>query len=237
MIDTSRDMHTHPFEKGKTKEHMEKFVLEALHKGLRSIAFTDHAPMAERCSAQHVMSMREMDSYVRWAEELRLSYARDITIRIGIEADYHPWNNEMVSYLKDQYQPEILIGSLHLHTEPWDDWIRDMDCSRLAGFAFQQTEDLISTGLYDVLGHFDMFRMLPEQQGCCYQPELWRDSYERVFSLLAARGMVLECNYSGLRKKTADTFPAALSLEWSIPYGISLSAASDAHWPQDVGGF
>ena len=159
-LDISRDMHTHPFEKCHSMEAMEAFVFRAIELGLKEIAFTDHAPMNECLGAKHVMSMNDMDRYYKFSRELQEKYKNTIKIAVGIEADYHPQNISMIEKLKKEYPFDFIIGSLHLHTPPWKNAINSLTSAELADFSIKQLLDLVNSGLFDVLAHFDRFRQV-----------------------------------------------------------------------------
>ena len=150
-LDFSQDLHTHPFERGKSYEAMEAFVQRAIELGLTGIALTDHAPMASHFATKHCMSVDDVERYLNYSEKLRDKYFNDIQVFTGFEADYHPDNIEMINNLRKNYRFDLLIGAVHLHTLPWKDTVIKMNREELVDFAFKQTIDLINTGLFDVL--------------------------------------------------------------------------------------
>ncbi|MDL2229455.1 PHP domain-containing protein [Treponema sp. OttesenSCG-928-L16] len=236
IVDFSRDMHIHPFEKGRTREAMDAFVLSALEQGFRTIAFTDHAPMAAECRAKHVMSLEEMEGYVRYAGDLQKVYERDIRILIGIEADHHPLNCSMVEHLRKTYKPDLIIGALHLNTPAWEEAVSGLGPEEVCNFAFDRTLDLVSSGLYDVLAHIDRFVQVLYRLGYAFIPSQWKHRYLEVFRMLEIHNVILELNMNGYNT------PSGLPLEncaemllWSKPYKIAYTLSSDAHWPKDIG--
>ncbi|MCK9286992.1 MAG: histidinol-phosphatase HisJ family protein [Sphaerochaetaceae bacterium] len=234
FIDVSSDMHTHPFEKGKTKESMERFVERAIERKLATIAFTEHAPMAPTCKATHTLSMDELESYYVFADALKEKYRSKIKILVGIEADYHQGNLINIENLKKTYAFDLVLGSIHLHVDPHLETTKNFSDERLVAHAFDLTCQMIETDLFDGLAHLDFFRYALALRSSAYDPKPWRSHYEQIYEKLEQHTMFLEVNTSGLSKNFNSILPATDALAWSEPFRITYSLASDAHAPSQV---
>jgi len=59
---------------------------------------------------------------------------------------------------------------------------------------------------------------------------------EEILAAMASRGMALEINASGLARR-GQPYPAREIIAEAVRRGITLTAGSDSHRPEDVGGF
>jgi histidinol-phosphatase (PHP family) len=85
--------------------------------------------------------------------------------------------------------------------------------------------------LYDIVTHLDAPKHSgfwpPESQ----IPEIVQPALDRI----AAAGMGIELNMSGLVRPCQEIYPSPLILNLARERGIPISFGSDAHGPQDVG--
>ncbi|MHC1692558.1 MAG: histidinol-phosphatase HisJ family protein [Sphaerochaetaceae bacterium] len=233
-LDCTKDMHTHPFEKTRTKEGMESFVQVAIERRLKTLAFTDHAPMEGSLNACHTLSLDEMETYYVVAKALQEKYRTKIRILVGIEADYHPGNLRMIENLKKTYSFDIVLGSIHMHVPPYATEVGHLDDAQLVQYAFDRTSEMVESGLVDGVAHLDYFRRALHLRHSQYDPLLWRAAYEHVYAKMADHAVFLEVNTSGLAKDFHSVLPTQEALRWSEPYGLTYTMASDAHYPEDI---
>ena len=238
-IDVFRDMHTHPFEKGKSLEAMETFVLRAIELGLSEIAFSDHAPMDERIAAGHAMSIKEMDIYYDFSMKLKNKYKDIINVIIGIEADYHPLNFSMIEKLKKKYSLDFMIGAFHLHIPGWKNDIAGFSVLELIDFSFEQSQNLINSGLFDTFAHFDRFRdILHEFSNYYLNPKEQKDKFINLFKAVKRNGIILEINPSKCNTPSGGSMESFFEIiQWSKDLELEYVFGSDAHWAHDVNKF
>jgi len=98
---------------------------------------------------------------------------------------------------------------------------------------FKLVAKLADTGMYDVFGHLDLpkkfgFRPSEKQQKEMIQPALDR---------IAAAGMAIEINTSGLRRPVKEIYPSPLILQLAREREIPITFGSDSHMPSQVGLF
>jgi histidinol-phosphatase (PHP family) len=235
-LDILRDMHTHPFEKGRSLEAMEAFVLRAIELGLTAVAFTDHAPMDERLGAKHVMTMEEINRYYQFCRELQEKYSTVIEIIVGIEADYHPFNVSVIEKLKKNYHFDFVIGSLHLHTPPWAHAVDGLSAAALTEFSFKQSIDLVNCGLFDALAHFDRFRQVFDKLNYIFQPQELKEEFINLFTDVGKAGLILEINPHICNTRAGGSLEGLVEMiRWSEGCGLEYTIGSDAHWVKEMG--
>lgn len=214
---------------------MEEYVEAAIEAGMTEICFTEHMPFPNGFDAEHRMEPEEMDTYLTQIEQLRIKY-RELSILTGIEADYIEGFEKYIQKFLSRYSFDIVIMSVHF-IKNWvgKQWVFDFDYDRQS--LRQKYHDYfdalckgIRTGLFDVVGHFDIVKR-PKR------PVLRSNSMDvdRALDNVKRMGMSIEFNASGLRKQVNDTYPSMGIMELIVERGIPIVLASDAHKPEHVG--
>ena len=67
---------------------MREYIAVALERGLTEIGFCDHLPLVATAEKNYTMSRDDLDTYVGEVAALRNEYRDDISIKLGIEADF-----------------------------------------------------------------------------------------------------------------------------------------------------
>ncbi|MBI4733880.1 MAG: histidinol-phosphatase HisJ family protein, partial [Rubrobacteridae bacterium] len=94
------------------RRDMREYVERALELSLSEIGFADHLPLLTGYEPSLTMSMDELEDYVNEVEMLR-AYYKDISIKLGIEADYIPGFEDETARLLGAYDFDYVIGSVH----------------------------------------------------------------------------------------------------------------------------
>jgi histidinol-phosphatase (PHP family) len=181
------------------------------------------------------MAEWEHDFYIQDVERCRQRYARDITIRLSIEADFIPGREAQLEALLGRYDWDYVIGSVHF----LDGWGFD-DARYLAGYAewdldalyaryFSVVADSADTGLSDTIGHCDLVKKFGHRPSADQRP-----AYVRLAERFARSGVCVEVNTSGLRKPVQEVYPHPDLLRACRAAGVPTTFASDAHAPGEV---
>jgi histidinol-phosphatase (PHP family) len=212
---------------------VEPFVERARERGVDEIGFTEHVYyfretreiwtvpyQAERC-------VYELDRYVEAVLEAK---RRGLPVKLGLEVDWCPPNNERLAELLAPYPWDYLLGSVHFldgeevdlaaGTGAWARWPADEVWRRYA----EEWGRAARSGFFDVMSHPDLARIFGAE-----------GSDERYAELAAAAdegGVALEISTAGLRKPVGKIYPDPRLLRLS---GAPVTLASDAHEPQTVG--
>jgi histidinol-phosphatase (PHP family) len=96
---------------------------------------------------------------------------------------------------------------------------------------FELMGELADTRMYDVAAHFD----LPKRFGNAIPKERLRAFVLPALDRLAAAGMALEINTSGLNHACQSCYPSLAILTWACERGVGLTFGSDSHTPERVG--
>lgn len=231
------DYHTHTPLCRHAEGHPREYVRRALELGLAELGISDHAPM-EREFDDWRMRREEMPAYLQMLEEARQAYP-DFPLRIGLEVDFLPGQEEWISKLAGMARWDYLIGSVHYISEDWD-----VDNPRWLGSGrweqqpveevwqryFQRAAEAVRTGLFDFFAHPDLVKKFGHVPAGPLEGH-----YRPLIEAAAETDTPLEINTAGLRNSAGALYPSRLFLEMAREAGVAILINSDAHRPQDVG--
>lgn len=213
----------------------EEYVRAAREVGLAGVVMTDHNPMPAWYDADFRMSLEELPFYWAMMERIRAE-AQDLYVGIGLEADFHPGTEYFVRRLRQQYDYDYVIGSVHfigawpfdhpLHTADYD----ERDLREIYTEYFRLIVGAARSGLYHSIGHLD----LPKKFGHVPQEGLL-ELAEEALQVIAGEGLALDVNTAGWRKPVEELYPGPELLARARVLGIPVVLGSDAHKPAEVG--
>ena len=91
-------------------------------------------------------------------------------------------------------------------------------------------EELIDTGLVDIIGHFDLIKKFG------FRPkEKFDYLIDTICKKLSEMDMVVEINASGLDRPCQEQYPSEEILRKLLEYNIKITFGSDAHKAEEVG--
>jgi histidinol-phosphatase (PHP family) len=230
------DYHLHGDFCGHATGELEEYVAQALRKRFVEIGFSAHLPKVTDPDPYHAMLEEDLPRYVARVQELQERYAGRITIKLGIEADYFAGHEVESRRLIEAYPFDYVFGALH--------FLGDWHFTSRAGLERYRTEnpdkayvryfdllrELIRSDLFDVLAHPDAIRRAG------FTPNVsMDDTYRDVARLLRERGMAIEVNTAGIRRRTGSLYPEPDFLAVVAREGVPVTIGSDAHTPEDVG--
>jgi histidinol-phosphatase (PHP family) len=214
-----------------------QYAAAARRAGMPFLTFTDHAPAPCGYDAKHRMLLDQFPDYAAQVAVLRESAGDGFAVRFGIEADYYAGYADFLPDWLAAHPFDVVIGSVH-YIEDWGfdnpdkislwDSVDRREAWRLY---FVLIERLAATGLYDVVGHLD----LPKKFGHRIADADMRALAAPALDRIAAAGMTVEINTSGLRNPAAELYPSPLLLAMARARGIPICFGSDAHQPAQVG--
>lgn len=209
-----------------------EYAAAAEARGLKGIIFTCHCPLPDGISAGVRMAPEEYEHYVGLIARTRGEFAGRVDVRLGLESDYFPGTEAWLEKLHARHPLHHVLGSVHMQIPEYKaryftgDW-----------FAYQQTyfqhlAEAAETGLFDTLSHPDLVKN--------EAPHEWdfariRPHIERALDRIAATGVAMELNTSGVHKAIAEINPSPTMLGMMCERGIPVVIGSDAHVARRVG--
>lgn len=230
------DLHTHHHRCGHARGTLADYVAAGRAAGLTTLGVSDHAPLWAAPDDHPVprmhMARSDFAPYVAEARALQAAHAGAIEVLVGVEADYVEGAVEAYRDELARHPLDYVLGSVH-----YVDGRHVYDRSRfeagfdVAGFARRYLELVraaAASGLFDVLAHVDAWK----GRAPTPWPDLG-DEVDRTVEAIAAAGVAVEVNTSGLRK-CAEPFPSDAFLRRLVEAGVPITYGSDAHDPDEV---
>ncbi len=212
------------------------YALCALERGLDEIGFSDHSPMPRDDFDDWRMRLDQLSDYVARVDRARRE-APSLTIKLALEVDFLPGQEEWVRDLAGRHPWDYLIGSVHYVTESWDIdnphrialW-KGRDLFEVWTAYFERLTQAAESGLFDIIGHADLCKKFG------FRPDADCTLLYRRFLASARRaGVAIELNTAGLRKECREIYPSRALLELAHQEGVPIAFGSDAHAPEEVG--
>jgi len=249
------DYHVHLENGPYTPEWLEMFLRFARQRGLQEIGFSEHLhdfyegqdvtgrwweedpDPQEREYAERWWRSRarhHLEEYVTFIQGARKD--SPLPLRLGLEVDYFPGQEEPLRRLLEAYPWDFVLGSVHWlgawgfdHLDRLERWQgRDVDA------AFRRYFDLLGraarSGLFDVMAHPDLIKLAGYRPSYDLEP-----LYEEAARAFAEGGVAVEVSTAGLYRPVREIYPAEPFLRLCREYDVPIVISSDAHRPEEVG--
>ncbi len=95
-----------------------EYAAQAVQLGLTEIGFTDHSPMRRDDFDNWRMRADQLDDYVEKVRRAQREHPA-LVIRLGLEVDYLPGQEEWIRDLAARHPWDYFIGSVHYVSEDW----------------------------------------------------------------------------------------------------------------------
>ena len=178
------------------------------------------------------MSPVEYEHYHAMIEEARVQFAGRLDVRVGLESDYYPGVESWLRNLHARHPLHHVLGSVHIQLPHYrkERWTGDMFSYQQ--YYFDQLAESAETELFDTLAHPDLIKNLA--------PKTWRfaplrTDVAKALDRIAATGVAMELNTSGIHKSVREMNPGREMLAMIGERGIPVVIGSDAHVPERVG--
>ena len=230
------DYHMHtPLCRHATGEPAE-YAARAAAAGLTEIGFSDHSPMRRDDFDDWRMRLDQLDDYVGKVRKAQQDFPQ-LTIRLALEVDFLPGQEEWIRDLAARQPWDYFIGSVHYVSDSWavdnpnklSEW-KHRDAWEVWSVYFDRLRMAAETGFFEIIGHAD----LPKKFG--HRPD--RDCtplYEPFLDAAKRRRCAIELNTAGLRKDCKEIYPSRQLLQLAFQRGVPITFGSDAHAPEEVG--
>jgi len=210
----------------------EEYAAAAQARGLKGIIFTCHCPLPHGISSAVRMAPDQFNTYVDMVERARERFAGKIDVRLGLESDYLPGLESWLEKLHSRSTFHHILGSVHYHIPEYHDLYWRGCPFEFQKIYFKHLADSAETGLYDTIAHPDLVKNA--------DPEEWdlgriMPYIQRALDRIAATGVAMELNTSGLNKSIAEFNPGPRILEEILQRRIPIVLGADAHTPRRVG--
>lgn len=219
------DYHLHVVAHGDrpmTVENILEYCETARERGIRQMGITEHDRYIEEIDLAAFQEARER--------------SREVELRLGIEIDFVPGQEERMDRDATALPYDYVIGSVHRvvgeevdHPDHQEIYER-METDELYRRYYENVREAALSGRFEVLGHPDLikiFRRFPEGD---MTPVL-----EETADAIAESGIVVDVNAAGLRKPIGEVYPSRDFLTMLYRRGVPIVLSSDAHSADQVG--
>jgi histidinol-phosphatase (PHP family) len=250
-----RDYHTHNRRCGHAFGEIEDYIKAAIDKNLEEIGISDHFPLGAVIDDPEIlellkkasMDVEEFPRYIKEIKGLKEKYKNKINIRLSTEVTFYT-PGRALSRQKEVLKPFIddmdyLIGAIHdikWHESPvipiyeGSNVLREYGENKIILEYVNKLSRLVDTNFFDVIAHFDFYRILIPPNNPKYSQYIWQKLLD-LLDKIKNKDMAVEINTSGFLKGIGSQHPDDEIIKEMIQRDIPLLLGSDAHRPDHVG--
>ncbi|MEJ2594144.1 MAG: histidinol-phosphatase [bacterium] len=227
------------------------FAVKAIETGMTSIGFSEHSPLP--FDNPFSLHQEKVDDYIAETDKIREDLKDQLEIYRALEMDFIPGVSSDFNFWRQRCRTDYLIGSVHLvrpddsdllwftdgpDYKVFDQGITDLfggDARKAVRQFFRQTNEMISTQRFEIIGHFDKVKMHNGNRYFHDEDEWYRKLIDETVRLIREKEIIVEINTRGKYKKRCDAlFPDGYALEKVRDLDIPVIISSDAHHPDEM---
>lgn len=209
----------------------EEYAARAEARGLQGIVVTCHNPLPGNVAQASRMYPTQWLEYIALVQRAREAWAGRIDVRLGLEADFFPG---MEGFLREQLASVELhhvLGSVHPFLDEYRQmfWMGDLTAF-FKGY-FTNLAKAAETGLFDTISHPDLVKNMAPND---WDLNAISGHVDQCLDRIAATGVAMELNTSGLLKPLPEYNPSDEILRRMRARNIPCVIGADAHVPKRV---
>lgn len=212
--------------------HPDEYAAVALERGFKGITFTCHCPLPDGFSASVRMRPDQFEEYVEMIDATREKFAGRLDVRLGLESDYYPGVEPWLEKLHARAPLSHVLGSIHYQVYDYRKLFYTGDIHHYQELYFDHLALSAESGLFDTLAHPDLIK---NESPADWDFERLRPVIARALDRIAATGVAMELNTSGVQKSLPEMNPSPTQLAMMHEREIPVVIGADAHIPQRVG--
>lgn len=209
----------------------EAYAEAAEKSGLRGIIVTCHNPPIDNWTPRVRMAENQFDQYVKIVNRAAEKWAGRIDVRLGMECDYLPGMEDDLARQLESAEFHHVLGSVHPQFQEYKDRYAPNDPIALQKVYFDHLAQAAETGLFDTLAHPDLVKNEVHPD---WDVEAMHEVIAASLDRIAASGVAMELNTSGLNKRMPEMNPGPWMLAQMAQRGIPVVIGADAHRPERV---
>lgn len=216
----------------------------AVERGVTSLCVTNHVEILGDDGGWRVDLREATDRFRREArgvEEARRAFP-GLDLRLGAEFEFRPEWTDALERLADTVPLDFVLGSVHVvdglnvsgGSEP-ERFFAGRACREAYLAYFETLDRMVRWGAFDVVAHFDLVKRFGHLRCGPYDPSDFEPTIRRTLRRMAAAGIGLEINTSGVSQPPGVPYPEPEILGWAREEGVPhLTLGSDSHAPDRV---
>lgn len=245
------DYHVHTAHSIDAEGTVREYCKQAVKRGLKEICITNHCELDPLRNDSFIRFDNQREPFTR-DNLLRLQnevlrekiFFKDsgLDVKFGIEVGYYDGIESRLQGITEGIDFDFVLGSIHCLDHICIDSSRECSLyfshhtvSELLENYFRAVEHLISSRLFDAVGHLDVYKKYGLDFYGKKINSLQEDSLRRTFQLMEENDVALEINTAGLRR-IKEYYPSPSLLQYAQSEGVSRKTiGSDAHRVDDLG--
>ncbi len=201
-------------------------------KGLKGMIVTCHNPMPEGFSPRVRMSMEQLPEYVELVESATETWRGKVDVLLGLESDFVPGAESWIESVHSKADFHYILGSIHPHLSDYRKRFFTGDDREYQETYFSHLVMAAQSGLFDCLAHPDLIK---NSTVSSWNVPSLLDPIRRALDKIAATGIAMELNTSGMNKAIPEMNPGPEILAEIHARSIPIVLGADAHVPERVG--
>ncbi len=210
----------------------DEYAAAALERGFKGITFTCHCPLPDGFSHNVRMAPEQFGEYVEMIAATREMFAGRLDVRLGLESDYYPGVEPWLEKLHASAPLSHVLGSIHYQVHDYRKLFYTGDTFSYQKLYFDHLARSAESGLFDTLAHPDLNKTESPAE---WDFQRLRPDIERALDRIAATGVAMELNTSGIQKSLPEMNPSPSQLAMMRERNIPVVIGADAHVPERVG--
>ncbi|MDX6767434.1 MAG: histidinol-phosphatase [Candidatus Methylacidiphilales bacterium] len=210
----------------------EDYARRAWERGMKGLTITCHGPLPDDLSASVRMTPEQFPQYLDLVAGAREVWAGRVDVLLGLESDYLPGLEDWIEALHKRADFHYVLGSVHPHIREYRERYYSSGWADFHRGYFGHLADAAETGLFDCLAHPDIVKNLGPAE---WDIDALMSDIRRALDRIAATGIAMELNTSGVNKVVPEMNPAPQILREMYLRGIPVVVGADAHVPERVG--
>ncbi|MEA2070619.1 MAG: histidinol-phosphatase HisJ family protein [Asgard group archaeon] len=209
---------------------------KAIEQGLKGVIFTDHWDFDPTDSGYNYYDYNAAKEQIDQVKET----FPELKILHGVEITYQKKYQDKISSILETHEFDYVIGSVHIISLDEEKIVIDLPementwlihvLKRLIEQYYLTISDLITSKLFDTVGHLDMFKRYMPPEKLVEIKKSGKKSYLDCLKKLIDNDMTLEINTSAYRHGHSLTYPSInIIKDYYKMGGRKLVLASDAH--------
>ncbi len=229
------DYHVHSNQSCDGKSSIFEMCQKATELGIGEIGFSEHVDFEPKDWGFGYFNYDRYASEIKNAKE---TFGNKLVIRKGVEIDYQRcFEDDIRNWLRNK-KFDFIIGSVHYlnHEIIGNHLVRKRDLRRIYDDYFNEVTYSIQSGLFDVVGHFDLVARYVDNRKSELKDFDRQEKIRTILEEVMEKKIYLEINSKGLREGYEDTMPSRKIVDKFFKNGGKLiSIGSDAHSAEEIG--
>lgn len=213
---------------------MSEYIRHAVGLGMAEICFLDHLTLNPADKGLS-MALKEVPLYYQSARQLAFHYRDELTVKVGLEIDFHPDFTPLIQSLVGQFDFDVVGSSVHFLGDEdivsrQCDWGHGRgDPLRVYRQYFETLSRMLDHDYFDVICHFDLPKKFGRRPPGGIETEL-----DRILMKIKTKGLSVEVNTSGYAHRVQEAYPSLDILKKCRQLDVPITLGSDAHRPDQL---